>query len=302
MTLAFCWSHLRRQFYEVFVGGNAPIAAEALARIKKLYEIEAEIRGLPPEVRRGLRQQQSKPIVDALKPWLEASLATLSKGSKLGLALRYGLNHWNGLCRFLDDGHIEIDSNTVERSIRGLTLTRKNALFAGHDEGAKSWAMIASLVGTCKLNGVDPQGYLAEVLGKIVAEELAKAVPELTLRIRNDAPGGTLRQAFSKFLAEGRPFGLELAWRVLSDADGAIDAFDDVALELATQGVIALLADAQELHFLAFAREPQGVLAGEPDDALDVGEGPVAVADRGDRDERRVVGQRVGECARGGQQ
>ena len=109
VTLAYCWSHLRRQFYEVYVGGNAPIATEALARIKLLYDIEAEIRGLPAQVRRAIRQQRAKPVVDALKPWLEASLAKVSKGSTLAEALGYGLNHWDGLCRYLDDGRIEID-------------------------------------------------------------------------------------------------------------------------------------------------------------------------------------------------
>lgn len=168
VTLAYCWSHLRRKFYAVFVGGNAPIATEALARLKKLYEIEADIRGLPPEVRRNIRQQQSKPIVEALKPWFEACLAKVSKGGKLGKALRYGLRHWDGLCRFLDDGRIEIDSNCVERSIRGLALTRKNALFAGHDQGATNWAMIASLLETCKLNRVDPLAWLTDVLTKLV--------------------------------------------------------------------------------------------------------------------------------------
>jgi transposase len=117
-------SHLRRRFYEVYVGGNAPIATEALARIKLLYDIEAEVRGSPPEVRRAARQQRSKPVIEALKPWFEDSLARMSKGSKLAEAIAYGLNHWDGLCRFLEDGRIEIDSNTVERSIRGLALTR----------------------------------------------------------------------------------------------------------------------------------------------------------------------------------
>jgi transposase len=168
VTLAYCWSHLRRKFYAVFVGGNAPIATEALARLKKLYEIEADIRGLPPEVRRNVRQQQSKPIVEALKPWFESRLAQVSKGGKLGKAIRYGLRHWDGLCRFLDDGRIKIDSNTVERSIRGIALSRKNALFAGHDEGAKNWAMIASLLETCKLNQVDPLAWLTDVLIKLV--------------------------------------------------------------------------------------------------------------------------------------
>ena len=179
VTLAYCWSHLRRKFYEIFVGGNAPIATEALARLKKLYEIEADIRGLPPQVRRNLRQQQSKPIVDALKPWFEASLAKVSKGGKLGKAIRYGLRHWDGLCRFLDDGRIEIDSNCVERSIRGLALTRKNALFAGHDQGATNWAMIASLLETCKLNAVDPLAWLTDVLTKLVNLWPASRIEEL---------------------------------------------------------------------------------------------------------------------------
>ena len=168
VTLAYCWSHLRRQFYEVYVGGNAPIATEALARIKLLYDIEAEVRGSPPEVRRAARQLRSKPVIEALKPWFEENLARMSKGSKLAEALAYGLNHWDGLCRFLEDGRIEIDSNTVERSIRGLALTRKNALFAGHDRGAAGWAMIASLLETCKLNSVDPLAWTTDVLTKLV--------------------------------------------------------------------------------------------------------------------------------------
>ncbi len=179
VTLAYCWSHLRRKFYTVYVGGNAPIATEALARLKKLYEIEADIRGLPPEVRRNVRQQQSKPIVEALKPWLESCLAKVSKGGKLGEAIRYGLRHWDGLCRFLDDGRIEIDSNCVERSIRGLALTRKNALFAGHDQGATNWAMIASLLETCKLNAVDPLAWLTDVLTKLVNLWPASRIEEL---------------------------------------------------------------------------------------------------------------------------
>jgi transposase len=179
VRLAYCWSHLRRQFYEVYVGGNAPIATEALARIKLLYDIEAEIRGTPPELRRAIRQQRSKPVVEALKPWLEASLAKVSKGSPLAEALGYGLNHWDGLCGYLDDGRIEIDSNTVERSIRGLALTRKNALFAGHDRGAEGWAMIASLLETCKLNRVDPLAWTTDVLTKLVNRWPASRIDDL---------------------------------------------------------------------------------------------------------------------------
>ena len=127
VTLAYCWSHLRRKFYEVYVGGHSPIATEALARIKQLYAVEDEVRGLPSELRRRARQDRSKPIVEALKPWFERSLAAVPKGGKIGEALSYGLNHWHGLTRFLDDGRIEIDSNTVERSIRGLALNRNYA-------------------------------------------------------------------------------------------------------------------------------------------------------------------------------
>ena len=179
VTLAYCWSHLRRQFYEVYVGGNAPIATEALARIKLLYDIEAEIRGLSPAVRRAIRQERSKPVIEVLKPWFEASLAKVPKGGKLADALSYGLNHWDGLCRFLDDGRIEIDSNTVERSICGLALTRKNALFAGHDRGAAGWAMIASLLETCKLNQVDPLAWTTDVLTKLVNRWPASRIDEL---------------------------------------------------------------------------------------------------------------------------
>ena len=179
VTLAYCWSHLRRKFYEVYVGGNAPLATEALARLAKLYEIEAEIGGLAPGMRRALRQAKSKPLVDQLKPWFEASLARISKGSKLGEAIRYGLRHWDGLVRYLDDGRIEIDSNTVERSIRPIALSRKNALFAGHDQGAVNWGIVASLIETCKLNAVDPQAWMTDTLTKLVNLWPAARIEEL---------------------------------------------------------------------------------------------------------------------------
>jgi hypothetical protein len=134
VTLAYCWSHLRRQFYEVYVGGNAPIATEALARIKRLYDIEAEIRGLPPAVRRAIRQQRSKPVIEALKPWFEASLAKVSKGGKLAKALRYGLNHWDGLCLLLDDGRVEIGRVDDWRGgcrSQGVAVVRRRSPNAG---------------------------------------------------------------------------------------------------------------------------------------------------------------------------
>ena len=179
VTLAYCWSHLRRKFYEIYIGGHAPIATQALARIKQLYAIEDEIRGLPPELRRRARQDRSRPIIETLKPWFEQSLAAVPKGGKIGEALAYGLNHWDGLTRFLDDGRIEIDSNTVERSIRPLALQRKNALFAGHDLGAENWATIASLIETCKLNLVDPLAWMTDVLTKLVNRWPASKIDNL---------------------------------------------------------------------------------------------------------------------------
>ena len=129
---------LRRRFYEIYVGSHAPIATEALARIGYLYQIEDEIRGRPPEVRKAVRQEKSKPIIEAMKLWFEVSLGKVSQTGKVAEAIRYGLNHWDGLLRYLDDGRIEIDSNTVERQMRTVKLDQKNSLFAGHDEGA-SW-------------------------------------------------------------------------------------------------------------------------------------------------------------------
>ena len=115
-----------------------------------------------------MRQAKTRPLVEALKTWVETTLARLAVGSTIAQALRYGLNHWDGLVRYLDDGRIEIDSNTVERSMRPIALNRKNALFAGSDEGAENWAMLASLIETCKLHNINPEADLADVLTKLV--------------------------------------------------------------------------------------------------------------------------------------
>lgn len=168
VSLAFCWSHVRRKFYELAQGGPAPIATETLQRIAELYQIESEIRGRSAEERRAVRQARSRAIIEVLEPWLKEKLALVSQKSKLAEAIRYALSRWTGLARYLDDGRIEIDNNAVERSIRPIALSRKNALFAGSDGGAEHWATIASLVETAKLNGVDPQAYLADVIDRIV--------------------------------------------------------------------------------------------------------------------------------------
>ena len=168
LMLAYCWSHVRRRYYEIAQGGNAPIANEALLRIQRLYGIEKEIRGQSADQRRETRQAKAKPIVEVLRPWLEHQLERVSAGSTTAKAIRYTLNHWDGLLCYLDDGRIEIDSNTVERSIRPLALSRKNALFGYKDAGGERWAILASLVETCKLNNVDPQAWMTDVLTRLV--------------------------------------------------------------------------------------------------------------------------------------
>lgn len=168
ITLAFCWSHLRRKFFDIAKDGNAPIASEALERIAALYAIEKTIRGHSADTRSAVRQEKSRPLVAALRTWLEHQLGRVSGKALVAGAIRYALHHREGLTRFLDDGRIELDTNIVERGIRPIVLNRKNALFAGHDQGAENWACIASLIETCKLHGIDPQAYFADVLTKLV--------------------------------------------------------------------------------------------------------------------------------------
>ena len=168
VQLAFCWSHVRRRFYELAAAGSAPIAGEALRRIAELYKIEDDIRGRAADERRAVRQERSRPIVEAFEPWLREKLGLISQKTKLAEAIRYTLARWKGLTRFIDDGRIEINSNVVERAIRPIALNRKNALFAGSDGGGEHWAIIASLIETCKLGGIDPQTYLVDVITRIV--------------------------------------------------------------------------------------------------------------------------------------
>jgi transposase len=161
---------MRRNFYELATPGPAPIASEALKRIAELYAIEKDISGRSAEERRLIRHQKSLPLAETFERWLRAKLGLISQKGKLADAIRYALSRWQGLTRFIDDGRVELDNNAVERSIRPIALNRKNALFAGSDRGAEHWAIIASLIETCKLNDVDPLyasggGRLAEWLG-----------------------------------------------------------------------------------------------------------------------------------------
>jgi transposase len=167
IQLAFCWAHVRRRFYELAAAGPAPIASEALERIAAFYAIEKDVRGRGADERRACRHERTRPLLADFEPWLRDKLALISQKSKLAEAIRYALSRWEGLTRFVDDGRVEIDSNVVERSMRPIALNRKNALFAGSDGGGEHWAILASLIETCKLCSVDPHAYLADVLTKI---------------------------------------------------------------------------------------------------------------------------------------
>ena len=167
VTLAFCWSHVRRGFYDL-AKAKAPIATETLRRIAGLYEIEARVRGKSAAERLAMRQAESKPLVTELRIWFEAQIAKLPARGPTAEAIRYALNHWDGLQRFLEDGRTELDNNSVERAMRPVCLSRKNSLFAGSDEGGANWACLASLVETCKLNNVNPQLFFTDLLTRLV--------------------------------------------------------------------------------------------------------------------------------------
>src|SRR6056297_3274244 len=167
IRVAHCWAHARRKLKEVFDRDGSEIAAEGLRRIAEIYAVEANIRGISPGQRLSARQTRSAPLVAAFGDWLQAQRRKISAKSRLGEKLNYIHNHWYGLQSFLADGRVEIDNNRVENLIRPITLNRKNALFAGHDEGGIAWGRIASLIETCKINGVEPFAYLKATLTAI---------------------------------------------------------------------------------------------------------------------------------------
>lgn len=176
-----CWAHARRPWWELFLDSKRDpdsLAAEALRRIRALYDIEGEIRGQPPEVRRAQRQARAGPLLAALRNWLEKLLPRVSAKSEIAQAIRYSLARWRALTRYVDDGRLEMDNNAAERALRGVSLGRKNFLFMGSDAGGERAAAFYSLVETAKLNGLDPEAYLREVFTRI-AEHPINRIDEL---------------------------------------------------------------------------------------------------------------------------
>ena len=164
---AACWAHARRKFYDLYAARPNALNKEALERIGALYEVEEAIRSKPPDERQAHRQTNAKPLLEQFHVWLNAALATLSRKSDTSQAILYVLNRWEALTRYCDDGQLEIDNLPVERALRGVALGRRNYLFAGADSGGERAAAIYSLIGTAKLNGIDPEAYLRHVLARI---------------------------------------------------------------------------------------------------------------------------------------
>ncbi len=179
IVLAYCWAHARRKLHDIAHNATAPIAAEGLRQIAALYRVEKEIQGLNPQARVDARQTRSAPLITSFEAWLNANRARVSSKTPLGEALKYIAKYWEGLCLFLTDGRIELDSNTVERTIRPIALNRKNALFAGHDAGAENWGVIASFIETCKLNSVAPLAWLTDTLTAIINGHKQHRIDEL---------------------------------------------------------------------------------------------------------------------------
>ena len=188
---AACWAHARRGFFDIHEAHRSPIATEALERIGALYTIEEEIRGSEPKHRAMVRQARAGPLLEALHAWLKQTLMQVSKKTALGKAIGYVLTRWTALTRYRDDGTLEIDNNAAERALRGVALGRKNYLFCGSDAGGERAAAIYSLIGTAKLNGLDPEAYLRHVLERIADHPINRVDELLPWRIRTAEPTTT---------------------------------------------------------------------------------------------------------------
>jgi transposase len=164
---AACWAHARRQLFELAAVSKAPIAAGAVRRIDELFAIERGINGKPAEERLAVRAERAKPLAAELETWLHIQHERVSRKSETGKAIGYALNHWAALTRFLGDGRICLSNNAAERALRGVAIGRRNWTFAGSDRGGERAAAVYTLIETAKLNGVDPQAWLADVLARL---------------------------------------------------------------------------------------------------------------------------------------
>jgi transposase len=186
------WADTQRKFHEIHLAHASPITTEAIERIAGLYAVEAEIRGCTPEIRKTVRQARAGPLLDSMRLWLDAALAWLSTRSDTAVAILYARSRWPALTRYARDGHLDIDNNIAERALRFVTLGRKNFLFCGSEAGGDRAARIYSLLGSAKLNGLDPELYLHLILGRI-ADHAISRVKDLLLW--NGAMPNLLRQS-----------------------------------------------------------------------------------------------------------
>ena len=185
---AACWAHARRKFYDLHVARPSAVTAAALERIGALYAIETEIRGKPPDERRQVRQARAKPLLADFETWLRTTLAMLSRKSDTAEAILYALNRWESFVRYADDGRIEIDNSAAERALRGVALGRRNYLFAGADSGGERAAAMYTLIGTARLNGVEPEAYLRHVLTHIAEHPINRIDQLLPWNVASQLP------------------------------------------------------------------------------------------------------------------